>query len=35
VTCVGWFLVAAGMVVWGLGARGFADEVRAFLRGRR
>ena len=29
---LGWCLVAAAMVVWACGARGFVDEVREFLR---
>ena len=30
-TWLGWCLVAVGLVVWSLGACGFADEVREFL----
>lgn len=30
---IGWFVVAAAMFVWACGARGFADELAAFLRG--
>lgn len=29
----GWCLVAAAMVVWACGVLGFADELKAFLRG--
>lgn len=30
---LGWFVVAAAMALWGLGALGFLDELKALLRG--
>ena len=30
---LGWCLLALGLSVWAIGARGFADELAAFLRG--
>ena len=30
---LGWCLVTLGLVVWAVGARGFADELAEFLRG--
>ena len=30
---LGWCLLALGLVVWAIGARGFADELAEFLRG--
>ncbi len=34
-TSLGWCLVTLAMFVWACGARGFADELGEFLRGRR
>ena len=32
---LGWFVVALGLSLWAVGARGFVDELMAFLRGDR
>jgi hypothetical protein len=32
---LGWFVVALGLSLWAVGARGFVDELAEFLRGRR